>query len=232
MASLNLVWDYIVHYLSLTLESDVLWEISPMIIATVLTIAYFQRYDNEKPSWESYYSTSIVLLFVSLSLLRYVYNINDAGAYNFIEYQAKSLAAVFILFLGFVLIKFNFEHLLPERYALYVSSPLTIHLIAFAVILFVHSDRLLTWVGFLSLVIIVAVLSLILNSIKFPLHKMFIFMKKEKEKDEIKSVKEVKFEIDELRRKIAEKKRNLKFVKKVDVDKPRSIAKKIKKLLR
>ena len=61
---------------------------------------------------------------------------------------------------------------------------------------------------------------------------MFVFMKKEKEKEEIKSVKEVKFEIDELRRQMIEKKRNLKYVKKLDVDKPRSVAKKIKKLLR
>lgn len=227
-----LVWENIQHYLGLTLQSVVLWEILPLIIATVLIIAYYEKYDNEKPTWDSYYSTSIVLLFVSMSLLRHIYHINDAGSYNFIEYQAKSLAAVLILFLGFVLIKFNFEHLLPERYALYVSSPLTVHLIAFAVILFVHSERSLTWIGFLSLVIIIILLSLILNSIKFPLHRIFIFMKKEKEKEEIASVKEIKFEIDELKRKMQEKRRSLKFVEKKDVEKPKSIAKKIKKLLR
>ncbi len=227
-----LVWENIQHYMSLTLQSNVLWEILPLIIATVLVIAYYEKYDHEKPTWDSYYSTSIVLLFVSMSLLRHIYHIDDAGSYNFIEYQAKSLAAVLILFLGFVLIKFNFEHLLPERYALYVSSPITIHLIAFAVVLFVHSERNLTWIGFLSLIIIISLLSLIFNSIKFPLHKIFVFIQKEKEKEEIKSVKEIKFEIDELKRKMQEKKRSLKFVKKIDVDKPKSIARRIKKLIR
>lgn len=232
MAILNLIGSNIIHYLSLTSQSEILWQIIPLIIVTVLVIAYYQRYDNEKPTWDSYYSTSIVLLFVSMSLLRYIYHIDGAGSYNFLEYQAKSLAAVFILFLGFVLVKFNFEHLLPERYALYVSSPFTIHLIAFAVILFVHSDRSLSWIGFLSLVIIVVVLLLILNSIKYPLHKIFVFIQEEKEKEEIKSVKQVKFEIDELKRKMLEKKKDLKFFKKKDIDKPKSVAKKIKKLLR
>jgi hypothetical protein len=228
----ELILDYILHYLSLTLQSDVLWDIAPMIVATIFEIAYFQMYDKEKPGWEDYYSTSLVLVFVSASLLRYIYNLDASGAYNFIHYQYKSLATVFILFLGFVLIKFNFEHLLPERYALYVSSPLTINLIAFVVILFVHSDRVFNGTGFFALLIIVAFLSLVLNSIKIPMHKLFIFLKKEKQKEEVASVKEIKFEIDEMRRKIVEKKNSLKFIKKKDVDKPKSLAKKIRKLIR
>jgi hypothetical protein len=64
------------------------------------------------------------------------------------------------------------------------------------------------------------------------MHKLFIFLKKEKQKEEVASVKEIKFEIDEMRRKIVEKKNSLKFIKKKDVDKPKSLAKKIRKLIR
>lgn len=228
----NWLLENIIHYLQLTLVPEVLWSVIPLAIATLLLIIYFQRYRTEKMGWNSYLSNSLVLLFVSLSLFRYIYNISGLGASNFITYSAKSIAAVFVLLIGFILIRFNFEHLLPERFADYVSNPLTVNLAAYAVVLFVYSSRPFSGKAFIALLFIVVVLSIMLHIIKIPLHWLFEYIKKEKEKEKVKSVKEIRYQIDELARQSDYWKKELKRIEKEEFKRNNSTYKKVKNLLK
>lgn len=225
------IYNTILSLLALIGEPEVLWNIIPLAFATLLIVIYFIRYNEENPGWNTYLTNSLVLIFVSMSLLRYIYNIDGAGAVNFIYYQAKSLATVFLLLIGSILLKFNFEHILPERFARHISSPLTINLSAFAIILFVYSELESNFEMFFSLVIIVIVLSIIFNLLKFPTKKLFKYIEKEKKKEKIKNVKEEKYQIDELKRQLRAKEKELKSIRKGAEDEKKE-ALKLKRIIR
>lgn len=222
----------IIYLISLTIQREVLWSVLPLVVATILIVSYFQRYREESPGWNGYLTTSLVLLFVSVDLFRYIYNIDGEGAVNFITYQAKSIASVFLFLIGFLILRFNFEHLLPERFAQYVSSPIAINVIAYGIILFVHSKETFSWGLLLGVILIMIILSLIFNSLKLPARKIFNYVEKEKKKDKVKDVKEEKFQIDELKRKLKDRQRILNKVELKRIDDQKKEALKLKKIIK
>ncbi len=208
---MNLISD-ILHLIALVTRPEVVWSILPLIVATILIVSYFQKYRDERLGWNGYLTTSLVLLFVSVDLFRYIYGIEGNGAINFIDYQAKSIATIFLFLIGFLILRFNFEHILPERLAGYLSSPIVINVIAFGIILFVHSEKAFSWSIVIADIIIIIILSLFFNSLKIPTRKVFNYVEKEKKRDRIRDVKEEKFQIDELKRELKERERILKKV--------------------
>ncbi len=208
------LYETILSLLALTFEPEVLWNVIPLVFATLLIILYFGRYSDENPGWNTYLTNSLVLIFVSMGLLRYIHSIDNAGAVNFIYYQSKSLAAVFLLLIGSILLRFNFEHILPERFAKYISSPMTINLSAFAIILFVYSKLPSNFEMLVSLIIIVLGLSIIFNLLKLPARKLFKYIEREKKKEKIRNIKEEKYQIEELKRQLKAKEKELKSIKK------------------
>ena len=203
-----------------------------MAIATLILFVYFQFYSEEKGGWNTYLSNSLVLLFVSIDLLRRIYNLDGAGAANYLEHLDKSIAVIILSSFGFLLARLNFEHLLPERFASFLSSPVTINFSAYAIILFVYSQLRFSWEIFGALIVIVVVLSLILSILKFPLKKLFIYISKQKEKSELNDAKELILRVDELKRDLKYHEKGLRDKKEKDLDKEKEKAIKLKKVLR
>lgn len=226
------IYEDVFYFLQLTFKPEVLWNVVPLAIATILIVIYFQRYKNENPGWNSYLTNSLVLLFVSLALLRHIYSIDGEGALNFITYQAKSIASIFLLLVGTLILRFNFEHLLPERIAKYLSSPLLVNLGAYAVILFVYSEKNIYWEEAIALIVIVLLLALIVNISKIPLSRLFVYVEKEKEKEVVKNIKESKYQIKELKNKAKEIEKDLKYNKLKELDKQKKKAIKLKKIIK
>ncbi len=207
------ILETIIYFLSLIAKPEVFWNVLPLAIATILILLYYEIHKEESEDWETFLSNSLVLLFVAVSLFRYIYNLNSPSITNFIDYYDKSFAAVFLLLIGSLLTRFNFEHVLPEKLAKHLSSTLTINLIAFAVILFVFANLPANLTTILSLLIIIVVISLILNLLKIPLDALSKYVEKEKRKERITDAKEAKFEIDELEKQLSQRKKELKQVR-------------------
>ena len=220
------------YYWDLTFKLEVLWLLIPLIIATIVILMYFERYKHERLNWGSYLSNSLVLLFVSVALLRYIYSINGAGMFNFVEYLGKTITASILLLLGLILLKFNFEHILPERFAKYLNSTITINIVAYAVILFIHSKFSASWNDLFALLIITITFSIILNLARLPLSKIFKYIEKEKRKDQIENVKESKYQISELKRDLKTREKDLKKTKTKELNQEKEQAIKLKKIIR
>lgn len=223
---LNHIW----YYIKLTGNNDVLWAVAPLAIATIMILSYFERYKEEMPGWGSYFSNSLVLLFVSLSLFRYIYSLNGLGAANFLEYPQKSIASVLLLGLGSALLSFNFRHILPEKVASYLSSPLSVNLVAYGVILFVYSDSI-SILSSVSLIVWILSLSLFINLMRIPLRKLFVYIEREKKKEELKNAKEQKFRISELKEELKKREKNVKKYKLKEAEDKKKQALKVKKVL-
>ncbi len=226
------IYNQIIYFLKLTLEIEVFWSVLPLALATIFIVTYFSRYEDEGAGWNTYLSNSLVLIFVSMNLFRYIYQLDLGGIDNFIHYYQKSVATVFLLLIGSFLVRINFGHVFPEKFAKYLSSIVTINLIAYVIILFVFSTKAFSWIIFISLLLIITILSLIFELIKIPLRKFFDYIEKQKQKEELKHVKEQKFQIDELKNELKKRKKNLKKtkLKKANQDKDKAV--KIKEEIR
>ena len=232
MIFIDALFAYILYFIRLSVTPGVLWEILPLFVSTIIILLYFEKYDREQEDWSGYLSNSLVLLFVSIGLLKYIYELDIFGAGNFIVYQSKSIATVFLMLIGMILLRFNFEHILPKKVALHLSSTLTIHLIAYAIILFVYSRLALTWMIPLSLLLLIVAISVVLHTFKMPLKKMFVYSEKLKAKERIENVKEAKFQIDELDSQLKSRRHELKQIELRKAEKEKKEALKLKKIIK
>ena len=67
------IYGDVLYFLKLTLVPEILWSVLPLAISTLVVLAYFQRYEVEREGWNGYLANALVLLFVSMSLFRYIY---------------------------------------------------------------------------------------------------------------------------------------------------------------
>lgn len=226
------LFKYIIYFVNLSLTPELLWNITPLFIATILIVVYFEIYREESYVRSSYLSNSLVLIFVSMALFRYLFSIGGGGYFNLVEYPAKSLAVIFLLFVGVGLTKFNFEHVFPERFSKYISSPLTINLLAYGIILFVFASIKFNFLSILSLIFLISILIAVFNLIKFPIRKLRKSIEKEKKKERLKNTKEAIYEIDELKRELKSRDSELKQVRLKEAEKGKIESMKLKKIIR
>lgn len=196
------IYNNVIYLLELSFAGDVLWLILPLMLATAVMLVYFERYKEERPEWNTYVANSLVLLFVSINLIRYIYHINDVGVINFINFPAKFGVSLFVLLIGIVILFLNFEHFFPEKIAKHIGSPLTLNLIAYVFIIYVYSEVKGDWNIIVSLLIIFLVLLLILNLVRVFLEGLFMKIKKMKDREELDQVKQDKKPIEERRKQI------------------------------
>tara|TARA_Y100000034_G_scaffold29707_1_gene36064 strand:- start:186 stop:878 length:693 start_codon:yes stop_codon:yes gene_type:complete len=223
--------EVIIYFLTLTIRTDLLWIIIPLFIATILMVIYFEIYKSERPEWSAYLANSLVLLFISIALFRYIYHLDVGGAYNFVEYWQKTSATALILLIGGILLKFNFEHVLPERISRKLSSPVTINVFAYIVILFIYSTIKANLVFIISLIILYIILYLVFFYLRFPIKIFSGYMDREKRKERLNNVKEAVYQTDELKRELKSRNKELKNIKKKEIVEKQKEAQKLKKIV-
>ena len=240
------VYQNILYFLHLTLNTEVLWVVFPLILATIIMLFYFERYKDEMPGWNTYVANSLVLLFISVISLRYIYGMGGDGTLNFISHTSKFIVSLFVLSIGIIILSMNFEHFLPEKIARHISSPLTLNLIAYVAVLYVFSELKEGLNVFISLFILFLLLVIILNLIRIPIRNLFWHIKKMKEKEkkeviiaEAKNIEKEKEAIKKVEKNVKrQKKEIIKVEKEVkaktikELDKQKEEAIKLKKLVK
>jgi len=226
------IYQTIIYFLNLTFTTNAIWIIIPLVLTTFILMIYFGIYKEEKADWSTNFSNSLVLIFVSISLFQYIYTLDESCAFNFINELPKTLITLALLSVGLFLVKFNFEHLLPIKYARYISSPITINLVAYAIILLVYSPKPITWISIVSLIIIVLVLMGLLILIRIPMKKLRADIEKEKTRERLSNIKEEKYEIAELKKQLSEREKELNVIEFKHLEKERKEAIKLEKALK
>ncbi|MBR9702244.1 hypothetical protein GOV13_04980 [Candidatus Pacearchaeota archaeon] len=209
------IFQNIGYFLHLTVTTELLWIVFPLAVATIVMLVYFERYKEERPGWNTYVANSLVLLFVSVILFKYIYSINGAGLNNFVTFLSKFIVSLFILLGGVIILSLNFEHYLPEKIAMYLSSPLTLNMVAYIAILYVYSE--LDSSGFvilLSLLILFVLLVSVWHILRIPLKKLFVHLKRMKEKEKLDKILGEKVEIRKKKKELKKEERKIKKEKK------------------
>ncbi len=213
MTLLN-IWQNTLYYLELTFKTELLWTIIPLAIATIVMLVYFEKYHEERAGWNTYTANSLILIFVAMILLRYIYSIDGAGSINFTIYQGKTAVSALIFLLGIVMLFLNFEHFLPEKIAMHLSSPLTLNLIAYIAILFIYTKPAINGSILIPLIIIFILLIAILNFLRIILRKFFKRLRRMKEKEKVEEIIQEKKPIKEEKKKIKKEEKIIRKEKK------------------
>ena len=120
---------------------EMLWMAIPLIFTLFVMQLYFGRYIKEELGWNTAVGNSMVLIFISIDLFRYIYNHFEPHHWIVYFYQyKKSLIALLILVQGMILWKENFFHKWPKKIAFFISSPICVNLIAYVALASVYSN--------------------------------------------------------------------------------------------
>lgn len=113
---------------------DMIWILAPLLVSLLLMEFYFDRYKAEQLGWNTAFGNSLVLIFVSLDILRFLYN------NNMFEYANLSNAlAISVVFVGFALTLLTFFHIIPKELAFGLSSRLPINMISYLTIVIIYA---------------------------------------------------------------------------------------------
>ena len=143
---IQILMDFIsklsVRFIDLTLApfnyTDTLWMVIPVLFTLLFVELYFGRYKGEELGWNSAFANSLVLIFVSIDLVRLLYN--QSGITAFLYVNPKMALIIAVILEGVVLTTMTFLHALPKSVVFNFSSALPMNFIAYISILLVYTD--------------------------------------------------------------------------------------------
>jgi hypothetical protein len=219
---------------------DLGWIVVPLLVIIVLMTLYFSKYRDEELGWNTALGNSMILVFVSLDLLRVLFNRSVPGSVANVVGDVGAVVLIGLLFVGGVLLLFvNFTHLLPKSIAYVASSPLQVNVSAYVVITIIYSGVPIDVLTVLAGSIFLVVLLLVFSGIGFLTRKWWVHMEKLKRKEKIQDVKKEKKILESTKKIVKEKEKKIekavkqekKIVKKkqADLKKMKSVLKNNKK---
>jgi hypothetical protein len=115
---------------------EMIWLLLPLVLSLLLIEFYFGRYKEEELGWNTAFGNSLVLIFVSIFLAKYMV---ETGL--IFEDSTRLIIVSIIVFLGILLTIIDFFHILPKKIAFEVSSKLPMNFLAYISIILVYTDR-------------------------------------------------------------------------------------------
>lgn len=163
-------------------QPEMLWIVSPLIIAMILMQAYFSRHRQEELGWNTAFGSSISLIFVFVNLFQKMYL--DYGFNLFTNPKIYFIGLLTLLTIMQLIL--NFFHKWPKKFAFFLGSAFFVNTLAYFSIIFIYTNIPLDYTSlFASIILFFLVFASfkILNYI-VPMSKgakVFIAKKKKKE---------------------------------------------------
>lgn len=146
---------------------NMVWIVTPLVIMLLLMQFYFGRYNKEELGWNTAVGNSMVLIFVSIDLLRYIYGDTGVNTLELTNIPLHNFKATVIALVvgaaGFLMMFTNFFHVLPKKLSFFMSSSLPVNLMAYVAITLVYTSIPLDLMTLLAGLILFIVLLIIFN---------------------------------------------------------------------
>jgi len=142
-------------------NSEMLWIVIPLLLSMFFVTIYFGRYRYEELGWNSAFSNSLILIFVSINLVHKLYREGILGYLDF-----KNLLVLAVIFESVALLMISFFHLLPRNVAFNLYQNVPINVVAYAVVVLVYSDIKIDIVTIICTFLLIIILTLVLSLIK------------------------------------------------------------------
>lgn len=156
-----------------TLHKNLLWIIAPLFITLILIQLYFGRYKNEELGWNTAFSNSISLLWVTTTLFRFLYEQNNSDFMGVIFLNKNKIVLILILALWAIIsVILQFYHVLPKKldFLIYSSIPVYVTSILLVILIIgnVALDLATIFASVFILLIVSGIFALIRHHIKAP----------------------------------------------------------------
>ncbi|HLC72498.1 MAG TPA: hypothetical protein VJH37_02865 [Candidatus Nanoarchaeia archaeon] len=139
----DFVWPRIIEIVTTPIHhKQALWLIVPLLISTLLMQLYFGRNKDEELGWNTAYANSIALIYISVNLLKIIY---DQYGYGFWQHLTPELTPK-LFFIGIIMLQalllafLDLFHSLPKRFSFFIGSLPSVFAIALVTIVVVHTD--------------------------------------------------------------------------------------------
>lgn len=168
-AAANAFWE---RFLELVMapasEPDMLWFAIPLIIATVLMALYFGRYRWEELGWNSSFANTMVFLFVSIDLVRRMYESQLPFSWmNIYENPLYLMITVALGLFSIASMLVVYYHLLPKKLAFTIFSNLPVNLAVYTTMTIVYVGVPADWTTVGAGVLLFLVVWLLLKLLQF-----------------------------------------------------------------
>lgn len=207
-----MVWETFVNvYLPVVLERlvellnapavnpEMGWIVAPLVLTLVLMTFYFGKYTEEELGWNTAVGNSIVLLFVSIDLLRYLFHLTEPGSIlNYQDEWVKALISLGVVAEGITLLLSSFFKALPKHFTFFICSPLPVNLQAYVAIAIVYTDIPFDLATLVAALLLFFILLVSVTLIKILEHVLLVKLEQTKE-----------IELEEERRLLEEKKKKI-----------------------
>ena len=155
-----------------TQNTEMLWITIPLVLTLFLMQFYFVKYTREQLGWNAAVANTLVLVFVSLDLFRFIFHYSAPPSFlNWLLFPVKSLIAFIVVIEGLLLFFADFLHFLPKRIAFFISSSLPVNLTAYLAIVLVYTGMEITTTTILAAVMLFFILLLFFSILRIG-HRM------------------------------------------------------------
>ena len=141
-------------------NTEMMWILVPVIASLLLMELYFKRYADEGLGWDTAFGNSLVLIFVSIDLFRFLHG---SGMLEYVALENALVIAVALL--GLMLTLTSFFHILPKQMVFGFSSRLPVNVIACLAVIIIYSG--------ISIDVYTAIVSVIFTVLVWLLLKAF-----------------------------------------------------------
>jgi len=136
MPALQIIWERSIELFTAPYYTqEMLWILIPLVANMLLMELYFGRYTKEELGWNTAFSNSLVLIFVSIDLLRQLYYQGVLFAF-----EIKTALVLAIILEGIILTGLNFFHVLPKKWSFSIASKLPINIVAYFTIILIYTN--------------------------------------------------------------------------------------------
>ena len=120
---------------------EMLWIVAPLVTTLILMEFYFGRYKDEELGYNSSVANSLVLLFVSLDLVRYLYSTVGARAFtDILNLPSKTIIALIVAAQAIALFYISYYHILPRRLSFVLTNTTVINLTAYVAAVIIYTN--------------------------------------------------------------------------------------------
>jgi hypothetical protein len=121
-------------------EPAMVWFAAPLVIATLMMALYFGRYRKEELGWNSAFANTMVFLFVSIDLIRQMYE--SVAPFSWLNILNSPLyLSLTVALAGFSIFSMIvvYYHLLPKNIAFKIFSDLPVNIALYAIMTVIYA---------------------------------------------------------------------------------------------
>ena len=132
-------------------DSDLIWMIIPLVGIIIVMEIYWIRHKHEDIGWNTVAANSLVLVFISMDLFRFLSRKNSltfiqVGTYGF----SASILILICLFVGLMMFLLNFTQFWPKFLAYNFSSVFAVNILAYILVVVIYSSMPLDIITFFA----------------------------------------------------------------------------------